>query len=329
MLHIESQKPKPKNTTMAPRRTKKEQAVLRKATLEKEVAAKRATAVPEASISEGDNQEDDESTSKSKNEERNMGMEVIPKTLTTNDDEKSIKWTNTSGKSGAQKRKSLASASTSKASMPTKGSKRLVSSPNSKCRKILSTMARKPRAKAKDYDDTYSETDIGDDDNRKLGAVPRQSPRPSLLKEVQAARGDEDSDEDENKPPQPEEMEQQRATLWAMLIKTEERVHQAEQQVRTISRTTRITDSFLEGQVLTWTKETLWKMCKFITNDQTMHQVMQKASKHFKVPAFEQEHWMASYSHIVRDGLNQKRNACSQDLRKTIKSKCHELHYCC
>ena len=50
---------------MAPRRTKKEQAVLRKATLEKEVAAKRATAVQEASISaEGDNQEDDESTSK-------------------------------------------------------------------------------------------------------------------------------------------------------------------------------------------------------------------------------------------------------------------------
>ena len=89
-----------------------------------------------------------------------MGMEVTAKTLTTNDDEKSSKWTSTSGKSGAQKRKSSASASTSKASMATKGSKRLVSSPNSKCRKILSTMAKKPRAKAKDVDNTYSENDI-------------------------------------------------------------------------------------------------------------------------------------------------------------------------
>jgi hypothetical protein len=53
--------------------------------------------------------------------------------------------------------------------------------------------------------------------------------------------------------------------------------------------------------------------------------VMHKASKHFKVPASEQEHWKASYAHIVRDGLNQKRNACSQDLRKTIKSKCPEI----
>jgi hypothetical protein len=49
--------------------------------------------------------------------------------------------------------------------------------------------------------------------------------------------------------------------------------------------------------VRTWTKETLWKMCKFITNDQTMHKVMHKASKYFKVPASEQEHWKASYAY--------------------------------
>jgi hypothetical protein len=46
-----------------------------------------------------------------------------------------------------------------------------------------------------------------------------------------------------------------------------------------------------------------------------------KAAKHFKVPKEEQEHWMSTYAHIVRDGLGQKRNACSQDLRKTLKSK--------
>jgi hypothetical protein len=112
------------------------------------------------------------------------------------------------------------------------------------------------------------------------------------------------------------------AELWAMLVETEGQLERAERQVRAINKT-RVTDTFLEGQVRTWTKETLWKMCKFITNDQTMHKVMhKKASKHVKVPALEQEHWKASYAHIVRDGLNQKRNVCLQDLRKTIKSKC-------
>jgi hypothetical protein len=32
-----------------------------------------------------------------------------------------------------------------------------------------------------------------------------------------------------------------------------------------------------------------------------MHHVMLKASEHFKVPALEKEHWMSSFSHIVRD----------------------------
>ncbi len=125
-----------------------------------------------------------------------------------------------------------------------------------------------------------------------------------------------------------EETAQSPAEVWAVLIETKGQLFRAERQVRAISKT-RIADTFLEGQVRTWTKEMLWKMCKFITNDKTMHQVMQKASKHFKVPAWEQEHWMSSYAHIMRDGLNQKRNACSQDLRKTIKSKWHGLHRIC
>ena len=132
-------------------------------------------------------------------------------------------------------------------------------------------------------------------------------PSPTLMSNQQQNEGDEKT--------------QSPAELRAVLIETEGQLLRAERQVRAISKT-RVADTFLEGQVRAWTKETLWKMCKFITNDKTMHKVMRKASKHFKVPDLEQEHWMSSYAHIVRDGLNQKRNACSQDLRKTIKSKC-------
>jgi hypothetical protein len=71
-----------------------------------------------------------------------------------------------------------------------------------------------------------------------------------------------------------------------------------------------------------WIKETLWKQVKFITNNLMMNKIMIKASKHFKVPKEEREHWVSIYAHIVRDSLNQKRNAwCSQDLRKTLESK--------
>jgi hypothetical protein len=93
------------------------------------------------------------------------------------------------------------------------------------------------------------------------------------------------------------------AELWAVLIETEGQSERAERQVRARISKTRVADTILEGQVRTWTRETLWKMCKFIPNDRTMHKVMHKASKHFKVPALEQEHWKASYAHIVRDEL--------------------------
>ncbi len=108
--------------------------------------------------------------------------------------------------------------------------------------------------------------------------------------------------------------------LREALAETAERLEQAEKQVRAISRT-RIADSFQEGQVWSWTKENLWKQVKIITNDRTMNKIMTKAAKHFKVPDEEREHWMSTFAHIVRDGSNQKRNACSQDLRKTLKSK--------
>jgi hypothetical protein len=53
-----------------------------------------------------------------------------------------------------------------------------------------------------------------------------------------------------------------------------------------------------------------------------MNKIMIKAANHFKVPDEErEEHWMSIYAQIVRDGLNQKCNACSQDLKKTLKSK--------
>jgi hypothetical protein len=153
-------------------------------------------------------------------------------------------------------------------------------------------------------DSTGSEEGDSDEDNDNRKQSARTSP--NLKSNKQQNEGDDKT--------------QSPAELRAVLIETEGQLVRAERQVRAISKT-RVADTFLEGQVRTWTKETLWKMCKFITNDQTMHKVMQKASKHFKVPASEQEHWKSSYAHIVRDGLNQKRNACSQDLRKTIKSK--------
>jgi hypothetical protein len=153
----------------------------------------------------------------------------------------------------------------------------------------------------------------------------------------------EDSDEEDTKPAAVEngDIDQERyndpesgeesvekrppAELRTALIEAEERVARAERQVRAISKI-RIADTFVEGQVRTWAKESLWKMCKFITNENTMNQIMAKASKHFQVPESERQQWMATFAHIVRDGLNQKRNACCQDLRKSLKSKLPEQH---
>jgi hypothetical protein len=131
------------------------------------------------------------------------------------------------------------------------------------------------------------------------------------------------SDNDTNSystPTNQEEAGPSPAELRVALADTAKCLQCAEKQVRAISRM-RIADSFQEGQVQSWTKENLWKQVKFITNHLTMNKIMTKVAKHFKVPDEEREHWMSTYAHIVRDGLNQKRKVCSQDLRKTLKSK--------
>jgi hypothetical protein len=121
---------------------------------------------------------------------------------------------------------------------------------------------------------------------------------------------------------------QQADDLRAALIASEAGRSRAEQQVRNISKV-KLADDFLIGQVRTWSKEVLWKQCKFITNHKTMSKVMRKAAKKFKVPEEETDHWMATYAHTVRDGLNQKRNAVAQDLRLTVISKYDTLQCCC
>jgi ribosome-binding protein aMBF1 (putative translation factor) len=156
---------------------------------------------------------------------------------------------------------------------------------------MLSDHARKQKARQDTHDLTGSEKGGSDEDNDNQKQSARTSPTLRSNKKV-------------------EDRTQSPAEHRAVLTETEGQLVRAERQVRAISKT-KVADTFLEGQVCTWTKETLWKMCKFIMNYQTMHKVMHKASKHFKVPAPEQEHWVSSYAHIVRDELNQKRNVCS------------------
>ncbi len=95
---------------------------------------------------------------------------------------------------------------------------------------------------------------------------------------------------------------QQEEELRAALRQSEAGRNRAERQVRNISKI-QIANNFLTGQVQTWSKEVLWKQCKFITNHKTMNRVMSKAAKKFKVPEAEIDHWMATYAHTVRDGL--------------------------
>ena len=115
-------------------------------------------------------------------------------------------------------------------------------------------------------------------------------------------------------------------SLQAALDHTTAQLHQAEKQVRVISNT-KLVDSFQESRVRSWSKETLWKQLKLITNDTIMSQAMHKAAEHFKVNKEEKGHWMSTYAHIVRDGLNQKRNACSQAMRKVLQSKYKDNGY--
>ena len=159
--------------------------------------------------------------------------------------------------------------------------------------------------------------------------TPKSAKKPKATRDVSDEISNEDTtgtSDDELMDKKPVTIDvQPEAELRAALLRSEERVARAERQVRAISKV-RLTDTFIEGQVRTWAKETLWKMCKFVTNEKTMNLVMIKASKHFQVPEADEQHWRSTFAHIVRDGLNQKRNACSQDLRKALLSKCHELN---
>jgi hypothetical protein len=278
---------------MAPRQTRKESAAKRKQTLKIKTAEKQRQVVAE------------------RVRLATEGMQDANPVISNDDYDGSIESSKRSGESaGSSKRKQPPSndEGSTKSDRP---SNKIMSSKKSK-----SSMQEAGNQTAKhDTDDsTCTEKEDSDEDDD------YQKPSPALTTPKRDNLGEKEEEL--------EETAQSPAEVRAVLIETEERLFRAERQGRAISKT-RIADTFLEGQVRTWTKETLWKMCKFITNDKTMHQVMQKASKHFKVPAKEQEHWMSSYAHIVRDGLNQKRNACSQDLRKTIKSKWHGLHRIC
>jgi hypothetical protein len=288
--------PKQKSTTptMAPKKTKKEQAAAyRKGALQKKLAAQRSKEMDtKVSLHDGDG--DDDSIS---------GIEEAAEASrqTTNDDEGSIQSNKDS------KRKSPPPTSI-QSYTHTKRPKKLVSSEKSnKQRTSMPDHEKKQKTARPDTDDsTGSKKGDSDKDYENQNRSATTSPTLKTNKQ-QNIVGD---------------GTQSPAELRAVLIETEGQLERVERQVCAISKT-RVADTFLDGQVRTWTKETLWKMCKFITNnDQTMHKVMHKASKHFKVPASEQEHWKASYAHIVRDGLNKKRNACLQDLRNTIKGKC-------
>ena len=280
------------------KKTKQEQAAIRKATLERKETARRNKAIEEAKRSVED---DAEATV---NEDEASAADVDAQVVNTEDEGSR----NTPEHEGTDGRESLDSATGTASISSTQKRKQL--------RKWIADKKKRKIAGIDDDGSSYS----GTESDKKPAALPRSSPQRPLLTELRRARKEGNSEDDDSSSDEHEGKKLEPDALRAALIETEERLERAERQVRTVSRT-RITDTFLEGQVRTWTKETLWKMCKFITNDGTMHKVMQKASKHFKVDTAEQQHWMATYSHIVRDGLNQKRNACAQDLRKTIKSK--------
>jgi hypothetical protein len=174
------------NTTMAPRKAKKEQATLRRVALENKAAAQHATALHEVSLSGEVLKDDDESMS-------TKLLEVAADALTTNDDEKSSQSKKTSGKSGASKRKSSTSASSSKkASTPTKH------------RKMLSKHAKKPKARAEETDaetcSEHSDSKLSDQDNvkRKPAAGARTSLRQLLLPAVLVASRENDGSEGED-----------------------------------------------------------------------------------------------------------------------------------
>jgi hypothetical protein len=180
---------KNENTTMAPRKAKKEQGALCRVALENKAAAQHTTTLQERSLSGEVLKDVDESMS-------TKLLEVAADALTTDDDEKSSQSKKTSGKSGTSKRKSSASASSSKASTPTK------------YRKMLTKHAKKPKARAETDAETcseHSDSELSDQDDvkGKPAAGARTSPWKLLLPAVLVASRGNDGSEGEDVEEQP------------------------------------------------------------------------------------------------------------------------------
>jgi hypothetical protein len=233
-------KQKSTTPTMAPKKTKKEQAAHRKAALQKKLAAQQSKSMgPKVSLHDGDG--DHDSTS---------GLEEAEACGQTTDNEEGSIQSNKDSKRKTPPPTNIQSY------MHTKRPKKIISSENSiKQRTMMPDHEKKQKTARPDIDDSNG-NEKGDSDefyeNQKQSATTSPTPK---TKKQQNIGGD---------------RTQSPAKLWAVLIETEGRLERSERQVRAISKT-RVADTFLEGQVRTWTKESLWKMCKFITNDQTMH----------------------------------------------------------
>jgi hypothetical protein len=110
-----------------------------------------------------------------------------------------------------------------------------------------------------------------------------------------------------------------KSTLDQTAKKWKERATRAERQLNSIANIW-VVNAFQEGEVRQYAKQVLWKKVKFITCDGTMIRCMKGAAQAFEVPESEQEDWMSTYSHVVREGINAQRNHCCQELRRTLLS---------
>ena len=80
-------------------------------------------------------------------------------------------------------------------------------------------------------------------------------------------------------------------------------------------------DKFQILQVRKMVKEDLFKKVKFITTSKIEESAMTYLARKFSVKTEEEADWKATYSHFVRDALNNKRNNTAQDLKKALEGK--------
>ena len=89
----------------------------------------------------------------------------------------------------------------------------------------------------------------------------------------------------------------------------------------------RVINTYTAGEVKQYAKQVLWKKVKFITSDGTMVRCMKDTAHAFSVPEEEQQDWMSTYSHTVREAINSQCNHCCQELRKALHSKPSANHH--